>query len=477
MSREMETFSAESRYQLRLLDLRFADGDTENRFTADHLSRALPAIRIFVLAACLLYASFGVLDAYVIPEIKRTAWLIRYVGVCPVLIGVFLLTYTSAFVRVAQLALSAMMLTSGLGIIAMTALADAPGKGLYYAGLIMVVIYGSSLVRLRCINAAGLSLALLAVYQAVAIWINPIPKSLLLSNDFFLGMSVAVGIFSSYVQEWYIRRDFVSAEMVLQEKARSDRLRVDAEAANRAKGDFLAVMSHEFRTPLNAILGFSEVIQQRIFGPVGSERYASYVDDIHQAAEHLLDIITDILDLSKAEMGKLTLHEGDVDLWAALDQSLRLVREKAAEQGLRLSVAAPTEEMPRIRGDLRLLKQVFVNLLGNAIKFTPTGGAIAVAVEGSPESGWQVRVSDTGIGIAEADLRRIMEPFVQVQSAFARGHGGAGLGLPLVKKIMNLHEGDLTITSTLGGGTTVVARFPAGRTIRSAWRAIAAGAA
>jgi signal transduction histidine kinase len=450
-------------YSLRPLTLAFKDEALERRFVVENLLRSLPVVRLFLLAAAALYAVFGILDAQVIPEIRTTAWLIRYALVCPLMLGVLLLTYTPAFTRFAQPALAASMLSAGLGILAMIALAEPPGNGLYYAGLVMVVIYGSSLIRIRLLNAAAISLVLVALYQPVAIVINPIPPHLLVSNDFFLLMSVATGIFSSYVQELIVRRDFISNDQIRREKAIADELRVHAEAANRSKSDFLAVMSHELRTPLNAILGFTQIMQKRMFGPVGSERYVAYVDDIHKTANHLLSIITDILDLSKAEAGKLTLNEEVFDPIGVLDHCLRLLRERAAEQGLRLSLQAPPGLSLRVRGDERLVKQAFLNILGNAIKFTPPGGSISVVVEQASTGGWAIRFSDTGIGISESDLERVLEPFVQVESAFARKHGGTGLGLPLVKKVMELHGGSVEIASTLGSGTTVVVHFPAER--------------
>jgi signal transduction histidine kinase len=290
---------------------------------------------------------------------------------------------------------------------------------------------------------------------------------MLLNNDSFLVTAMATAVFFSRLQEHQFRRDFISTEMIRRAKATSDGLRAQAEAASKAKSDFFAVMSHELRTPLNAIMGFSEVMQHRMFGPIGSEKYAAYVNDIHQTAEHLLSIITDILDLSKADVGKLTLHEEDVDLVAIIDQSLRLMREKAMEQGLRLFLQPPSDGGPILRADARLVRQVFLNLLTNAIKFTPAGGLVSVAIDADARGGWAVHFRDTGIGIAAADLPRIVEPFVQVESALSRKHGGTGLGLPLVKKIMELHGGGMTINSTLGVGTTVTARFPASRFVRT----------
>jgi two-component system, cell cycle sensor histidine kinase PleC len=354
--------------------------------------------------------------------------------------------------------------TTSLGVVAMTAIAAAPGNGLYYAGLSMVLVYGSAFIRLRWSYAALVSMMVVGCYEVVVIRINPIPGYLLINNTFFLITAAGIGIFSSYVQEYLIRRDFATTEMLRCEKARSDTLLTAANAANKAKGDFLAIVSHELRTPLNAVLGFAEVMQRRMFGPLGSDRYVAYIDDIHHAAEHLLGIITDILDLSKAEIGKLTLVDEEVDLNVILDQCVRLLREKAAEAGLHLIVNAPSRR-PMVLADTRLIKQVLLNILSNAIKFTPSGGTIMMGIEHGPQGGWSLELSDTGVGIADADLDKVLEPFVQVESAFARKHGGTGLGLPLAKKVIELHGGTLRIKSAINVGTTVTVTFPASRTL------------
>ena len=285
-------------YRMSGLTLRFADEAIERRFVVEHLTRALPTIRIFLFGASLFYATFGILDLLVIPEALVIAWTIRYAVVAPLLIGIIALTYSPAFARISQMVLAAGTLIGGIGIIVMIAFARWPGNSLYYVGLVLVMIYCSSLVRLRFLYATAICLLLVALYQLAAIWINPIPSRELLSNDFFLATATTIAIFFSYLQEFQFRRDFISTETIKRAKATSDELRLQAEAASKAKSDFLAVMSHELRTPLNAIMGFSEVMQHRMFGPIGSEKYAAYVKDIHQTAEHLLGIITDILDLS-----------------------------------------------------------------------------------------------------------------------------------------------------------------------------------
>lgn len=466
MTGEWSQDSSPPDYRIRPISLRFSDDALERRFAVDLVVRGMFSIRAFLLAGALLYSLFGILDYYVLPKTVHTIWAIRYGVVIPPLLLIFAATYSPIFIRFGQWLLAMAMAVAGFGIIAMIVVAESPGNGLYYAGLIMVVSYCSTLLHIRWTIAALVAGALMAMYQPIVLWINPIPPHMILSNNFFLGMSTAVGIFSGYAQELYVRRDYLHTEMLKFEKARSDELLHEAQSASRAKSDFLGVMSHELRTPLNAILGFSEIMQQKMFGPIGSDRYAAYVDDIHEAAKHLLNIISDVLDLSKAEVGKLKIVEEEVDLVELLEQCCRLLREHAGENGIRLSLEADGSR-PVLMADPRMLKQVAINLLGNSIKFTQSGGSINISVKCEPARGCVIRFTDSGIGIAEENIEKVLEPFVQVESAIARKYGGTGLGLPLVKRIVELHAGTVAIDSTLGSGTTVTVTLPASRLVRS----------
>jgi len=238
--------------------------------------------------------------------------------------------------------------------------------------------------------------------------------------------------------------------------------RDQAESANRAKTEFLATMSHELRTPLNAIIGFSEIIQTETLGPVGSVRYRDYASDIHESGHHLLDLINDILDLSKVESGLDELHEQDIEIPALAHSVWRLIQQRAEKQGVRLILELP-EEPPAMYADLRKLKQILVNLMSNAIKFTEAGGTVTMRVRFRGDSGYVFQVADTGIGIALEDIPKAFSQFGQVDSTLGRRHEGTGLGLPLTKALVELHGGSLDLQSEPGVGTTVTARFPAER--------------
>ena len=240
-----------------------------------------------------------------------------------------------------------------------------------------------------------------------------------------------------------------------------------AEQANRAKSEFLANMSHELRTPLNAILGFSETIAGELFGPIGQPRYTSYARDIHASGTHLLAIINDILDLSKIEAGKYEIRPEPVEVAALVDECLKIVAGQAAERGVALS-AKVDPALPPLHLDKRAAKQILLDLLSNALKFTPADGAVTVVAERLADGGAALRVSDTGIGIAADDIPRILTPFVQVESAMTRQHAGTGLGLPIAKALAEMHGGKLSIESTPGHGTIVSVRFGPSRVLVAA---------
>jgi signal transduction histidine kinase len=238
--------------------------------------------------------------------------------------------------------------------------------------------------------------------------------------------------------------------------------RDQAESANRAKSEFLANMSHELRTPLNAVIGFSELIRDVALGPIGNDKYREYASDIHGSGEHLLDLINDILDLSKIESGAEELNEEDIDLPDLADSVIRLVRQRAHKDDIALAVEV-ADGLPRLRADQRKLRQILVNLLTNAVKFTEPGGGVTLRVWVSSEGGHLIQVTDTGIGIAPEEIPKALSQFGRVASSLGRDREGSGLGLPLTKALVELHGGSLDLQSEIGAGTTVTVRFPANR--------------
>jgi two-component system cell cycle sensor histidine kinase PleC len=252
-----------------------------------------------------------------------------------------------------------------------------------------------------------------------------------------------------------IELDKINAELVLAHRR--------AEEASRAKSAFLANMSHELRTPLNAILGFSEMIRDRLFGR-DLDRYAGFASDIHRSGAHLLDIVNDVLNVSKIEAGKLELQKEEVNVHTAVQESLLAVEQQAAGGGVCLTKLAP-DIGASFFGDKTKLKQILINLLSNAIKFTPQGGAATITAAADEDGGMRLMIHDTGIGMSGEEIRVALELFRQVDNSHSRRFEGTGLGLPLAVRLTELHGGTLTIESTPGKGTTVTVRFPANRII------------
>jgi cell cycle sensor histidine kinase DivJ len=236
------------------------------------------------------------------------------------------------------------------------------------------------------------------------------------------------------------------------------RTRDEAESASRAKTQFLANMSHELRTPLNAVIGFSEILNRELFGTLGEARYRDYARLIHESGEHLLNVVNGILDMSKIEAGKFNIVKEPFDVAPLVKSCCDIMRHTAEQRSLSLIMdVAPN--IPELPADKRACKQMLLNLISNAIKFTDPGGWVRVSARKTGET-VELSVADNGIGIAEADLPKLGNPFVQANNSYDRSHDGAGLGLSVVKGLARLHGGRLDLISVLGQGTTATIVLP-----------------
>jgi two-component system, cell cycle sensor histidine kinase PleC len=253
--------------------------------------------------------------------------------------------------------------------------------------------------------------------------------------------------------------------MVLEVERKNEelsRLADEANAAIVAKSRFLANASHELRTPLNVIIGFSNAMEQELFGPIENEKYEEYVRDISASSRQLLESISDIIEVSTIEEGRLSLEERDIDIASSAAMYIRLVEPWADESGVKLLNEIP-DDLPTLFGDARRLRQVFLNLLTNAIKFTPEGGAVKFSAEVEDDGSMLIQIVDTGVGININQMDEALRLSGESDSTVAKLGGGTGLGLPLTKSLIEAHDGTLELTSLPGKGTTAVLRFPARR--------------
>ena len=260
-------------------------------------------------------------------------------------------------------------------------------------------------------------------------------------------------------------KDLLIAELETA-KSISDEARRRAEEANLAKSRFLATMSHELRTPLNAILGFSEIMQNEVLGPIGHKNYKEYVGDIHTSGQHLLNLINEILDLSRIEAGRYELHEEPVNLVHVAEDCVNLLQIKARSKNIAIAQNF-ARGLPRLWVDDRAVRQIALNLLSNAIKFTPSGGEIAITVAATPEGGQTLSVRDNGPGIPPEEIPIVLSSFGQGSIAHKNAERGAGLGLPIVQALMSTHDGTFELKSKLRQGTEAIATFPQSRVMEA----------
>jgi two-component system cell cycle sensor histidine kinase PleC len=367
---------------------------------------------------------------------------------------------------------------SSLTTVAPPAVPIAPAELLSAGAFSSHVFVFASLIVVLAIRMTLASPRLPILYIGTIPLTVAVVARLVLQGDFFYlalaSMAVGVHVYFVFLAKglnatavqllrFRAQKDDLIAELE-EAKAISDVARLRAEEANVAKSRFLATMSHELRTPLNAILGFSEVMHAEIMGPIENKVYKEYAGNIHQSGSHLLHLINEILDLSRIEAGRYDLNESAVRLVDIVDDCHRLLKLRLEGKALRI-VEELDDTLPPMWVGERALRQVFLNLLSNAFKFTPRGGEITLCTGRLPDGGQFMRVRDTGPGIPKDEIPKVMEAFGQGSLAHQTAEGGTGLGLPIVKNLVELHGGRFELTSELRKGTVVTAYFPAKRVL------------
>jgi two-component system cell cycle sensor histidine kinase PleC len=330
----------------------------------------------------------------------------------------------------------------------------------------VITSLGSTLLPAAAAGTAPVTLVLAVLFVTRGGLLFPALAVMGISAQFFfLILASRLNSATRAMLEFRAEKDLLIAELGTA-KSISDESRRRAEEANLAKSRFLATMSHELRTPLNAILGFSEIIKGEILGPIGNANYKDYVGDIHTSGQHLLNLINEILDLSRIEAGRYELHEEPVNLVYVVEECQHLMQLRTKAKNITITDSY-VRNLPRLWADERAVRQIALNLLTNAIKFTPSGGEIAIRVGLTGGGGQFLSIRDNGPGIPEEEIPIVLSAFGQGSIAIKSAERGAGLGLPIVQALMQMHDGTFELKSKLREGTEVIATFPQSRVMEA----------
>ena len=438
------------------------------------------------VALPLLAAIFSLASMFWAPPLHAAAWLAMVIAMklCVVAACRGLLLRPRSEVNVALwhrrflwLELANGVTWGGIAVVGLGT-ADATGHVFTLACLMVLLAirmtFASAVMSILCAGTIPITLAVVA-------------RLIAQGDPFYLAMAaIAVGLHVYFIflarglsatalamLEFRAEKDALIAE-IEGEKAISDEARRRAEAASVAKSRFLATMSHELRTPLNAILGFSEVMKGEMLGPIHNGSYKEYAANIHDSGRHLLQLINEVLDLSRIEAGRYELQERSVSLAAVVEDCLRLLNLRMESKGLHVELVIGKDLEP-LWADERAIRQICLNLLSNALKFTPRGGRITITVGSTPEGGQMLVVKDTGPGIPKEEIPRVMQAFGQGSLAHQTAEGGTGLGLPIVQNLVSLHGGTFRLRSMLRKGTEAIVWLPPGRVLRAAAKRVGPG--
>lgn len=365
---------------------------------------------------------------------------------------------------------------AGFALVGIHAL--TPGGGFDFEFTSHVFIFASLIVVLAIRMTFASTMMPILYFGTIPMTVAVVIRLALLQDLFYLALAamavgvqiyfvfLAKGLYSTALAmlEFRSQKDALIAELE-ESKSISDEARRRAEAANIAKSRFLATMSHELRTPLNAILGFSEVMHTEIMGPMQNKTYKEYAGNIHDSGRHLLHLINEILDLSRIEAGKYELSEEPLRLIDVVEDCHRLLKLRAEGKGIRI-VEDFDEALPQLWADERAIRQICLNLMSNAIKFTPRGGEVTLSVAPSGDGGQRLTVRDNGPGIPKEEIPKVMQVFGQGSLAHQTAEGGTGLGLPIVKNLIELHGGSFDLQSEMRKGTEATVLFPKQRVLQ-----------
>lgn len=429
--------------------------ELEREFRAHYLQRFLNHMRAMWVLGGILWGVGALADSALFPEVAADLRIVR-IAVTLVVIAVVAALYIPAVVR-GPVHIVAMVGTAavGYGSVALVGITGFPDAMTHFVTTIVVAIVATCFVTiLRVEYTIASCMSIVGAYALTVFVLTPTTTVIAARTTFAILGTTLVGLMATYIVEQYARENFAQRRALEASEKEAREAREEAIRANHAKSVFLSNMSHELRTPLNAVLGFAELMERE---PARTDVDRTRLSIIQRSGEHLLSLINDVLSLSKIEAGKLVLNATAFDLREMLRSLDQMMRMRVEGKGLNLSVDADDSVPQAVRGDEVKLRQILINLLGNAVKFTETG---TVRVRASWRGGVATfEVEDTGCGIAEGEISKLFEPFVQTDSGVRSGEG-TGLGLAISREFANLMGGDVTVRSELGVGTTMTVTVP-----------------
>jgi len=446
----------------------FDDPEREKAFRAQSNARNFRAHSFFLCAGVLIYAAYAALDWMVTGINAGTFVLIRLGLIAPAMAALAIVFASGRLRGHENLVFMVYMTLMSSSILFMCIRLEGPVADIYPFGMIVVVFSTAMMLLPSFRMTLALSVTVTLSITFVVMFSNVTIAAAYSSILYVLTccMALAVGMFfhekterSQYAYECELERTIACMQ---ESEQRAVNLYHEAKQAERAKSEFLAVVSHELRTPMNAIIGFSEIISKEMLGTVQPVQYQEYAVHINDSGQQLLTIINDILDISRAEVGRMSFERRPFDMFAAVDAVMTVCSANARDGNVTVVRTPSRIDELVIEGDESRMIQAMTNIVGNAIKFSRSGGEVVIDLTFTPRGELCFSVTDRGIGISEEDIEQIRQPFQQAESAFARNNGGLGLGLAICNLVANAHDGMLQIESTLGEGTTVSLVLPPG---------------
>jgi len=419
----------------------------EERFQNDHFEKSLPDVRAALWLQIILYALFGILDNWIVPETKFVIWTIRFIVVTFTLL-VFFFTYSKAFQRYMQFVLSVNGIVVGYGIIAMIMFSKPTELGFqfYYAGLMLVIMYYYILLRLRYAYATITSIIIVLGYEVVAIGFQNLHTGpqlpVFINNNFFFISSLIIGNIAGLTLEIYMRKDFLQRVEI--EKANEELKKLDT-----LKSDFISLVSHELKTPLSAIRTSAEFLESE--DAIDADVEKEILNNVIVNVDRLTQLINDILDLSKIEAGRMEFHFEKVNVQETIKVAIGNIKYLALKDNIAISMEIP-EYLPPVFADRNKVIIVLNNLISNGLKFTHNGGTIILSAKEEKDD-IEIRVKDTGIGVDKDQVSKIFDKFYQVDKSFRRKTGGIGLGLAISSGIIRAHGSEICVESEPGKGS------------------------